>query len=117
MKVVATSKVDELSPEVKSIGSINTIVIKSISPETGRPVLLGKNTDYEGVRNAIMLHLPEDRRNGGRPYVGRWGFIIGGGGTTRAAVYALTESMGCERVYLINRDENETAEIVAHFPQ
>lgn len=105
--------VDVLSPEVNEIGSLNTIIVDSVDPSTGRPVLLGRNTDWEGIHNALLREAGE---SGMELFKGRWGFIIGGGGTTRAAVYALSR-MGIERIWLINRDLEETAEIVKQFPQ
>lgn len=44
-----------------------------------------------------------------------YSFIIGGGGTTRAAVFALS-SLGVSPIYLINRDADETKSIIDHFP-
>lgn len=111
--------VDALSPEVKEIGSINTIVVQSISAD-GRPVLLGKNTDWEGIHNSLLASVKgkerEEEEEVTPVFQGRWGFIIGGGGTTRAAVYALSR-LGVKRIFLINRDPLETQEIIKQFPQ
>jgi quinate dehydrogenase len=109
--------VDILSPDAQEIGSINTIIVQEfVSPFTGKPVLLGRNTDWEGIRNPLLLALPEEKQKEELPLKGRWAFIIGGGGTTRAAVYALGR-LGIERIWLINRDPTETEEIIKQFPQ
>jgi shikimate 5-dehydrogenase len=57
------SYVDSLTEEAKAIGSINTIYLSSNSP----PRLVGTNTDYLGVKNAIgsallsgLPHTPKD---------------------------------------------------------
>lgn len=41
--------------------------------------------------------------------------VIGGGGTTRAAVYALNKYFGCSPIYLVNRDVQEVHDIIDHF--
>lgn len=113
-KVDAMAHVDELAPAAKEIGSINTVVLVSDGDDVQ---LVGHNFDWCGVRNSLLLplHRPLDAptpfENGGAA------FIIGGGGTTRAAVYALAGDLKLAPIYLINRDEAETAQIVAQFPQ
>lgn len=44
---------------------------------------------------------------------GKPGMIIGGGGTCRAAVYALRNFLGCEEIYLVNRDKSEVNAVIA----
>ncbi|KAK4047809.1 hypothetical protein OIV83_005151 [Microbotryomycetes sp. JL201] len=45
----------------------------------------------------------------------KWALVIGGGGTTRAAVYALS-NLGITRIFLINRSVSETEAIIESFP-
>lgn len=45
-----------------------------------------------------------------------YSFIIGGGGTTLASVFALV-SLGVSTIFLLNRDESETAAVMKHYPQ
>lgn len=116
LKVAAMPHVDILSPDAKEIGSINTIIVDSICSSTGKSILLGRNTDWEGIRNPLLLALPEEKQKEELPLKGRWAFIIGGGGTTRAAVYALGK-LGIQRIWLINRELKETEEIIRQFPQ
>lgn len=38
--------------------------------------------------------------------------VIGGGGTCRAAVYALKKFLGCGQIYLVNRDRAEVEAVI-----
>lgn len=94
---------------------MNTIIVEKDAD--GKTVLVGQNTDWEGVANALVLKLPIDLQYQAKPFpAGSCGFIIGGGGTTRAAVYALSR-LGLSPIYLINRDPTETKDMIAAFPQ
>lgn len=127
--------VDELEPEAQEIGSINTIIVRK--DFAGKPYLVGQNFDWEGVRQSVLaslapaqqkLEAPFGKGKSGfsessslvlasRSYLTEWATtVIGGGGTTRAAVYALSR-MGLSPIFLVNRDPSETQEIIKHFPQ
>ncbi|KAI5474881.1 hypothetical protein MNV49_002303 [Pseudohyphozyma bogoriensis] len=118
IKVSVIPLLDRLTPAATEIGSVNTIVVvPKTGGEEGETELLGENLDWVGIRNSIVNALPDVQRTAKLPFgEGRSGFIIGGGGTTRAAVYAMKE-MGISPVYLINRDAGETADIIASFPK
>jgi len=119
---------DKITPEAQAIGSCNTTFLEFRDGD--RPLLCGTNTDWIGVRGALLDALATDPEalpgatervlpSGQAPYFtpGKaCSAIIGGGGTTRAAVYALN-SLGCGPIYLINRDPAETQSIVDHFTQ
>lgn len=110
-----TRYLDRLDPGAAEIGSVNTIYLERDSSGSIRTV--GENTDWLGVRNAIVQSLPPPQQQLARPFgEGRAGFIIGGGGTTRAAVYALSQ-LGLSPIYLLNRDPDETEDIIGSFPQ
>lgn len=108
--------VDRLEPEAKEIGSINTIILER-NAVTGNIDLVGQNYDWQGVRNSIRSALPPSIQSNPHPFgPSKCTFIIGGGGTTRAAVFALS-NLGLSPIFLINRDQSETAAVVEHFPQ
>ncbi|GAA6054849.1 hypothetical protein JCM3770_004104 [Rhodotorula araucariae] len=117
-KVAALAYMDTLGPEVLEVGSMNTVVVTGVvdDDENGgqkRLRLEGRNTDVEGIRRALLHSLPSEQHGAEQPFgEGRSAIIIGGGGTTRAAVYALS-SLGLSPLYLINRDPGETAAIIA----
>ncbi|MCJ1322455.1 hypothetical protein MMC15_007804 [Xylographa vitiligo] len=100
-KVAIVPFLDELTLEGQAVGAINTIFV---CEKNGKRLLCGTNTDCIGIREAITRNIePKTAR-----YVnGRPGMVIGGGGTCRAAVYALRKFMGCSPVYIINRDKQE----------
>lgn len=108
-KVTFTSRVDDISDEGRAIGSINTVYKRKGTD--GKIKLIGTNTDCYGIRDAFLKNVPDIRdRSRGKP-----GMVIGGGGTTRAAVYALATWFGCSTVYLVNRFESEVQEVIDHF--
>lgn len=121
IKVTISPYLDRLEPEAKEIGSVNTIIVKQLP--CGKKELVGQNYDWIGIRNALLLSLPStlpaqiETAAIQAPFApNSCGFIIGGGGTTRAATYALSR-LSVSPIYLINRDAQETAEIIAQFPQ
>lgn len=107
-KVAIMPYLDKLTPEAAAIGAINTVFLEETSG--GDRLLVGTNTDCIGIREGIRQNIPEEQ------YIalkGRPACIIGGGGTSRAAVYALVHWLECKPVYFINRDENEVATVIA----
>nr|OQO26504.1 hypothetical protein B0A51_05896 [Rachicladosporium sp. CCFEE 5018] len=100
-KVAIIPFLDELTDEGQAVGACNTIVKRD-----GKPI--GTNTDTIGVRESFLQNVavPE------QVYNGRPGLVIGGGGAARSAVYALVK-LGCQTVYLVNRDPAEVAAVVA----
>jgi quinate dehydrogenase len=105
-KVAIIPHLDGLLEEGRIIGAVNTVVIKE---EGDRKKYIGTNTDCIGIRDALLSKKPakEPRSSAG--------IIIGGGGTTRAAVYALYQYLGCSPIYLVNRDDQEVQDVIGHF--
>ena len=106
-KVAIIPHLDELLNEGHVIGAVNTIIIQE---KEGKRIYKGTNTDCIGIRDAL-LSKPMPQRNPATEA----GMIIGGGGTTRAAVYALTKYLGCSLIYLVNRDDQEVQDVIDHF--
>ncbi|CZT52740.1 probable quinate 5-dehydrogenase QA-3 [Rhynchosporium secalis] len=107
-KVAIIPHLDVLTPEGLAIGAINTIFLRAALD--GRRLLCGTNTDCIGIREAILQNTSPVQSAGMKGYPG---MIIGGGGTCRAAVYALINFIGCEEVYLVNRDKSEVDAVIA----
>ncbi|KAJ9608142.1 hypothetical protein H2200_007130 [Cladophialophora chaetospira] len=103
-KVAVIPHLDELTDEGRTIGAVNTIVIKT-NPDGSR-LYSGTNTDCLGIRDAFFSNVE------GSPYRGKPGLVVGGGGTCRAAVYALRRFMDCSPVYIINRDAEEVEAVI-----
>lgn len=98
---------DTLLPEAQAIGAVNTIV--PIRNADGSTSLLGTNTDWLGISHSIRSVLPvTDFRS-------ESALVIGAGGTSRAAIYAL-QKLGIKYVYLYNRTKTAAQELVDAFP-
>lgn len=106
LKIDMMKYVDELSVSAKTIGAINTLV--QIEDKPGK--YLGDNTDWVGVKNSFIRD--------GVPNISNMninGLVIGGGGTSRAALFALHD-MGCKKIYMVNRTVSKIEEIKKSFP-
>lgn len=106
LKIDMMKYVDELSIPAKTIGAINTVI--QIEGQPGK--YLGDNTDWVGIKNSFV--------KSGVPNITNLnvnGLVIGGGGTSRAAVYALHE-MGCKTIYMLNRTTSKIIEVQKSFP-
>lgn len=93
-KETVMSLLDALSPEVKQIGAVNTIVNVE-----GR--LAGHNTDAGGFAEVLRA---ENRAGSVKTAL-----IFGAGGAAKAVAYTLRES-GCNQVYLAARDVARTSQ-------
>lgn len=56
--------------------------------------LVGTNTDWQGVRGSLTAATNDGQ---GKPAV-----IIGAGGASRAAIYALSQHMDCSIIYVVS---------------
>ncbi|KAF2267163.1 Pentafunctional AroM protein [Lojkania enalia] len=103
---------DSVGPEVDIIGALNTIIPETSTDASGNSVtrLVGRNTDYLG-----MIHVLRDAGAQGSAGL-QSGLVIGGGGTSRAAIYALHE-MQYSPIYLIGRSPGKLSKLVEDFPQ
>ncbi|AMD18942.1 HBR041Wp [Eremothecium sinecaudum] len=81
---------DEFSDSAKAIGAVNTVIPLS----NGK--LLGDNTDWIGIKNSLIYHNVPEHVDGVA------GLVIGSGGTSRAAIYAL-HNLRCSKIFLVNR--------------
>ncbi|GMM43615.1 pentafunctional protein [Pichia kluyveri] len=100
LKIEMMKYATELSESAKVIGAINTLYPNKNGG------LNGDNTDWIGITESFNKNGVVSSENG---------LIIGGGGTSRAAVYAL-HSMGCKNIYMLNRTVSKVEEIAASFP-
>ncbi|KAI3404616.2 ARO1 [Candida oxycetoniae] len=101
LKIDMMTYCTELSESSKIIGAINTIV-------PAKNGFLGDNTDWIGIANSF-------KQNGFIEGKSVSGLVIGGGGTSRAAIYAL-HKLGCEKIYLLNRTESKLLDLIKNFP-
>lgn len=108
LKLEIMPLLDGIAPDAAMMGAVNTIV-PTPSPDGKSTLLIGHNTDWTGMVNSL--------RNAGA--VGATsqasGVVIGGGGTARAAVYAL-HRMGYSTIYLVGRSPEKLAALIEGFP-
>lgn len=104
-KVAIIPHLDEITSEGAAIGAINTLFLRKDA--LGRRKYCGTNTDCIGIREAFL-------QNASRPstYRGKPALVVGGGGTARAAVYALQNFLSCTNIYIVNRDASEVRAVM-----
>lgn len=106
LKLDIMKYVTELSDSASVIGAVNTVVALDGKPGE----YLGDNTDWYGITNSFIRH--------GVPAIGNsdiCGLVVGGGGTSRAAAYALNQ-IGCKKIYMVNRTSSKLHEIKKLLP-
>lgn len=107
---------DEVTDHAKRIGAINTLRVVGEdgsqdasetwgAHRTRRRRIVGDNTDWSGLVAAIRRKTPFLSQ------VPNVGLVIGAGGASRAALYALHQ-LGVGHIYLVNRTRS-TAEAIA----
>ncbi|RDW76325.1 shikimate dehydrogenase family protein [Aspergillus mulundensis] len=72
--------------------------------------LCGTNTDWRGIKGCLLQKGDGARR----PSAGRPGtaLVVGAGGASRAAVYALSQHLHCATIYVLNRDDDEVRALI-----
>jgi pentafunctional AROM polypeptide len=101
---------DEVTEAARIIGAVNTIIpIRASGVE--QPRLLGDNTDWMGMVFALRSVDPTKgakARRGGA-------MVVGSGGTTRAAIYAL-HSLSYSPIYIVARNSDSVRSLADSFP-
>jgi quinate dehydrogenase len=96
------SHLDELDPLATTLGACNNVYL------TKEGKLRGTNTDWRGIKGCLLSGTPSKQNSGkGKPAL-----IIGAGGASRAAVYALFAELECAEIYVVNRDAQEVADLL-----
>ena len=90
---------DDCDDLVKILGACNFVYLG----ENER--LHGTNTDWLGIYEAILSKSPDH-------VPAQSGMVYGAGGASRAAVYALWAKLRCDKIYVINRDDQEVEELI-----
>lgn len=102
---------DEVAPEAKIIGAVNTIV--PVNSGKDKSVhLVGRNTDWQGM---VRVLSDAGARGVTSAADAAPGLVIGGGGTARAAIFAL-HSMGYSPIYLVGRSPERMDAMASTFP-
>jgi pentafunctional AROM polypeptide len=100
--------IDEVLNEAEVIGAVNTIV--PVKGADGSTRLVGRNTDWQGMMHCLReagAYSGDDGKSSA--------LVVGGGGTARAAIYAL-HNMGFSPVYLLGRSPEKIQNMASTFP-
>ncbi len=108
LKLDVMPLIDSIDPAAKIIGAVNTIVPRQEAES--KQSLVGYNTDWQGM----VLALRNTGAHGTAGILTEAGMVIGGGGTARAAIYAL-KNMGYSPIYLVGRNRNKLADLTKNF--
>ncbi|KAJ5732172.1 hypothetical protein N7493_003653 [Penicillium malachiteum] len=100
------SQLDELDELATIIGACNNVYYKH--GETRR--LCGTNTDWRGIKGSLLEKGNEAERPSETSPASA--LIVGAGGASRAAVYALMAHLYCPRIYVLNRDDQEVLDLI-----
>ncbi|TQS32705.1 hypothetical protein Golomagni_06972 [Golovinomyces magnicellulatus] len=106
LKLDVMACVDELTVAAKTIGAVNTIIPVE---EEGKRRLVGDNTDWKGMVYVLQQNgLAQDVADSSA-------LVIGSGGTTRAAIFAL-HSLGFKSIFVAGRNQENVRSLIAEFP-
>lgn len=94
-----------VSEHVKAIGAVNTLVVE----ENGKGIR-GENTDWSGLVSILKS------KGEGIVESAKTGLVIGAGGASRAALYALSK-LGIKDIYLVNRTRATAEKIASDFAE
>ncbi|BGP59113.1 hypothetical protein NBRC10512_004905 [Rhodotorula toruloides] len=121
LKLQALRKVDELTPDARATGCVNTTFFRPCPTSSSTLLYVGTNTDAAAVSNVLLSSLlgvstplpasaPQQFKHGTAG-----AFVVGGGGATRAAICALSR-LNLSPIFIVNRDPSETDKVVQGFP-
>ena len=99
--VLKSGMCDFVDPAAQAIGAINTLAKGS----DGK--ISGYNTDWIGIQRSILRHLPSNAL--------AYGVVLGAGGTSRAALYALSKIPQVQKVKVWNRTHSKAVELATEF--
>ncbi|KAH8883728.1 NAD(P)-binding protein [Thozetella sp. PMI_491] len=108
-------RLDALDDLATTIGACNNVYRDPTNPDQ----LRGTNTDWIGIKGCLLetdaaQETAEKKKpTQTEPVLGKPALIVGAGGASRAAVYALTSHFQASAIYVLNRDEDEVAALLA----
>lgn len=100
-KRAAYERVDELTPEARAIGAVNTVIVDGAR-------LIGHNTDATGFMRALVDDARFDVR-------GRDAVLLGAGGAALAVAVGLVDA-GVSRLWIANRSLDRATSLAVSLP-
>ena len=98
-----------ISEHAQNCGAVNTLIRDELSSSANGYVIRGDNTDWKGLVGVL-----EQRAEKLSNKELKTALVIGAGGASRAALYALHQ-FGCETIYMSNRTRVTAEEIARSF--
>lgn len=110
-KMEALKYVDTMSEHVKIIGALNTIVAERSTENPNKIIRIrGENTDWLGVKLTLQDNISPINAISKN----KTALVIGAGGMSRAAIYALIQ-LGYQKILLYNRTFEKAQELANHY--
>ncbi|KAJ1965812.1 3-dehydroquinate dehydratase (3-dehydroquinase) [Dipsacomyces acuminosporus] len=100
---------DSLTPAAQRIGAVNTVI--PVTDNSGKRTLVGDNTDYLGIVGCLR-HAQLSAQTAA--FTNATALVIGAGGTTRAALFAL-HTLGVPDVLIYNRTTARAEQLAEEF--
>lgn len=110
LKIDIITLLDDITDAARIIGAVNTIVPTVTEPGSA-PRLVGENTDWLGMTHSLISASYSSVASGTPGSA----LVIGGGGTARAAIYAL-KSLAHSPIYIVSRTPAKITAIISSFP-
>lgn len=101
----------EVSETARAIGAINTLI--PTCNGKGERTIIGDNTDWSGLYAIINKYTASTEGQGPAKSL-KAGLVIGAGGASRAALYAMYKA-GVEQIYLVNRTQSIAEKVRGDF--
>ncbi|WYZ37423.1 hypothetical protein EsH8_II_000929 [Colletotrichum jinshuiense] len=111
LKLDIMKEIDEVSEAARILGAVNTIIPVS-GGGGGNTKLLGDNTDWQGIVHSLRSTGITSHSQAGAQHSA---MVIGSGGTTRAAIFAL-HALGFGPIYALARNTRNLEALKASFP-
>lgn len=106
-KNTVMARLDRLDELATTIGACNNVY----HDPSDYSKLVGTNTDWLGIKGCLLEKGSQDTR----PKLGESGkpaLLVGAGGASRAAVYALSTQLFSPTIYVLNRDDREVDDLI-----
>ncbi|CAG7995088.1 unnamed protein product [Penicillium olsonii] len=97
---------EELDEIARMIGACNNVYYKG----NDKRRICGTNTDWRGVKGCLLEKGNEAERPSTTSPAAA--LIVGAGGASRAAIYALSTQLHCPTIYILNRDDQEVIDLI-----
>ncbi|KAK5049919.1 hypothetical protein LTR84_004038 [Exophiala bonariae] len=108
-KIKFMSSVDVITEEARAIGAVNTVFARLNA--SGKRIHVGTNTDCIGIHKTLTTCQPDiAQTTKGQPAL-----VVGAGGASRSAIYALWTWLQPSEIYIVNRLKSEVDDLISEM--